>query len=282
MLPLRYVDEDFRVQLRLVHMGMYASAFNNRQLAGTLNDLLATQLRLPSNSCLQLMQDRAEYGLLAADTMIGMLGKAAPMNCLSHTLDHCGEHMSTPYSTQFLSTLNTLMAHSHVAKAAWLNLTGKTWKRRSPTRWWSAFETDISVAKHLDKIESLLQHNRLQDTATVKQMKALWTPDFQAIVAFELTVLEAAATTFVQTTYQLEANTAESNFIAFDLLDRLSTAKTVLLPDMQYPEIRKVAYKMAIEDQSPPAKASQVRDSTFNTSNTAHCYQHQACIAFAR
>ena len=90
-------------------------------------------------------------------------------------------------------------------------------------------------------ITAFLRTEKLQESEHVKSMQVLWRlgPSKRAIM-FELTCLVAAAKPFVQATYQLEGD-GPLSMIAYDVIERLSSIGTELLPDMVFPDIQKLA-----------------------------------------
>lgn len=133
---LRYVDVDLVIHQRLVHLGHYAAAFNNRELARVINRLLSITLHVRDEHVVQFQLDRAEAGLVAVDTLQTLYSNAAAGSCLSHTLDHCGEHVLLPTARKFFNSLNSLMSSSHQAQGAWKGLTGNTFGSKSKTRYY--------------------------------------------------------------------------------------------------------------------------------------------------
>jgi hypothetical protein len=126
------VTEQMDIQQRLVHLGFYKSSFNNRTLAGAINQLL--QITLQVNTVVQFQLDRAEAGLVAVDSLLNVHAEAAPGACLSHTLDHCGDHIKLPTAKAFFTSLTTLMSKSLMARQTWTAASGKAFGSKSKTR----------------------------------------------------------------------------------------------------------------------------------------------------
>lgn len=241
-------------------MGLYAGAFDNRALAGTLVKLLTSPpLDLGFTQIIQLQMDRAEYCLVAGDTLQVLMINAAASGCLSHTLCHCGEQMAFPRLQTIRSVLNGLMAHSLNARAIWLLVMGRTYKAISKTRWWSWYETSISMQEGLPLFRQWLLHERLNDNKTVKKLRSMWTPELETVVDFEMTVLQAAAGPFVKATYRLESDQASNAFVAYDILTDLQAMQTVQMPNMDFPAIQIAAIKLAAAGLAPPQQTEVCR-----------------------
>ena len=62
------------------------------------------------------------------------------IGCFSHTFDHVGAKFNTPTLTKVMKHWILLFAHSPRAKLMWIDLTGRSPKTYSSTRWWSKWE----------------------------------------------------------------------------------------------------------------------------------------------
>eukprot|EP00611_Tribonema_gayanum_P022155 TRINITY_DN4396_c0_g1_i1.p1 TRINITY_DN4396_c0_g1~~TRINITY_DN4396_c0_g1_i1.p1 ORF type:complete len:421 (+),score=100.00 TRINITY_DN4396_c0_g1_i1:497-1759(+) len=236
---LRFVDEHMTIQQRLVHMGHYARAFDNRQLAGALVTLLMTTLAVKQDNVIQFQIDRSETGLVAVDTLQNIYHSASAGACLAHTLDHCGEHVLLPTAQTFCSSLSALMSKSLVAKQLWLTVTGTMLRSKSKTRWWSEFEVLMQVlaaeqqweaASKGSAIETFLEKAAAKVNKNNTITKSL-VPKWQIkanrrAILFELVCLQAAAKPFVQATYLLEGD-GPLAMITYDVIRGLETVVTL-------------------------------------------------------
>jgi len=62
------------------------------------------------------------------------------VGCLSHTIDHVGEHLSVPVLNDFIKGWIGIFSHSPKTRLAWRTLTSLPPPSYSATRWWSKFE----------------------------------------------------------------------------------------------------------------------------------------------
>ena len=60
--------------------------------------------------------------------------------CFSHTLDNVGNHLVIPTLVEFGSLWIRMFRHSCKAKLLWKDLTGRTPRSYSETRWWPKWE----------------------------------------------------------------------------------------------------------------------------------------------
>lgn len=243
-----------------MHFGKYAEAFDNRALAGTLVKVLTSPpLDFSFEQFVQLLMDRAEYGLVAADTLQCLMPTVSAHGCLSHTLDHVGEHMAFPHLHEARSVLNALMSKSLNARSTWQIVTGTTFKRVSKTRWWSEFETSVLMHEALPRFTEWLQHPKLNDNKTVQKLKSLWQPVFQTVVDYELTVMKATAEPFVKATYRLEGDQSSNAFVAYDIIEGLSAIQATQLPNMDFPAVQDLAFDLAARGVTPPYIQVRIR-----------------------
>ena len=77
--------------------------------------------------------------------------------CFSHTLDNVGNHFKVPDLLSFGSLWIRLFKHSHRAKLIWQELTGRTQKSYSETRWWSKWEVFEQLLVQFGDVEQFLQ-----------------------------------------------------------------------------------------------------------------------------
>ena len=83
------------------------------------------------------MKDGTSVNQAAMNHIKFVFPKMLSVVCFSHTLDNVGKHFKVPDLLSFGSLWIRLFKHSHRAKLIWQELTGRTPKSYSETRWWS-------------------------------------------------------------------------------------------------------------------------------------------------
>ena len=86
------------------------------------------------------MRDRASVNNVALRAIKVIFPNILDIGCFSHTFDHVGAKFNTPTLTKVMKHWILLFAHSPRAKLMWIDLTGRSPKTYSSTRWWSKWE----------------------------------------------------------------------------------------------------------------------------------------------
>ena len=258
MLCPRYIDSNLNIHQRLVHLGHYEDAFNNRELAGVLTDLLLNTLGVQRADVVLFQADRASCNTAAVSTLHSLFTNSSPGGCMSHTLTHCGEHIKMPSAKALFSALNNLLSRSLAAKVLWRKLTGHAWRNKSKTRWWSEWECLKDLLGKLDHLQTFLTSPKLSESEFAQTAAALWErPESRRAATFELQCVVSVAEPFVAATYQLEGDGALA-LITFDIVSSLCMTLVTALPNMEFPAVRKLAHKNAVDLHLPPGTRAEV------------------------
>lgn len=283
-----------KVEQRLMNVRLYLASFNNRQLAGELNHIVVQELGVEGRDVVMLQLDRAEYGLVAADTLLTIFYKACAGNCISHTLTHCGEHLHEPTSAKLLAAVLAYLKRSSPGRRAWGETIGPLLRTISDTRWWSYCEAAGELLAVLDPTEgeskfpsflNLAAKSKAgspQAGANLTKMVRLWNvaAPHRTAITFELAAMQDVCRPFVSSTYILEGDGPVS-LVAYDLLMGLQGKMELQYPDMEFPNVRRLARKYALEGQAPPTAASQVKltlDCFVRLAPPDICYINLFCI----
>ena len=137
MILIRFVDENWHIQQRVVRLMLLAKSLSGEEVARQLIVSLTTELGIASNLLIAAMRDRASVNNVAIRTLSIVFPKVLDIGCFSHTLDHVGEHMKTPVLEEFMKGWVGLFSRSPKARLAWNSLAGVPVPGYSDTRWWS-------------------------------------------------------------------------------------------------------------------------------------------------
>lgn len=147
---VRYVDENWVIQQRLVRIDVVAKSVTAVQLSRVLMECLFTRLQLRGQQILAIVRDGVSVNGAAINNMRPFLPNALDVVCFSHTLDNVGDHFDTPVLEQFGQHWIRLFATSCKAKLLWKEMTGEAARSFSETRWWSRWEVYHQVSSDLE------------------------------------------------------------------------------------------------------------------------------------
>ena len=134
---IRFVDESFVIQQRLVRLQLLAKSMTGEEIAREIINSLSVQYNISSKIVVAMMHDRAACNGVALRTSKVVFPTIVDVGCFSHTLDLVGDRFSTPYLSSFSLSW---ISHSPKAKLLWRERTGQSYQGYSATRWWSKFE----------------------------------------------------------------------------------------------------------------------------------------------
>lgn len=134
---LRFISDEFSVEQRLVRLQMLAKSMKGEEIARELISILSVTYGIGPTFLLAAMRDRASVNNVALTTLKIVYPMLVDVGCYSHTIDHVGDHFSTPTLSEFISAWVTLFSHSPKSRLLWRERTGRSMATYSSTRWWS-------------------------------------------------------------------------------------------------------------------------------------------------
>ena len=84
---VRYVDDSFTIQQRLIRLQLLAKAMSGEEIACELINVLSAQYSITSNKLIAVMRDRAACNSVALRTIKIVYLSIIDVGCFSHTLD---------------------------------------------------------------------------------------------------------------------------------------------------------------------------------------------------
>ena len=129
---VRFVDDQWTVQQRLVRLDVVAKSVNAEELARVLQACLI-DFTIHGHRVLGCTRDGVAVNGAALEKLQIFCPKMVQITCVSHTLDNVGERFDTPTVDEFGQLWTSLFAHSSKAKLLWQQLTGTTMKSYSAT-----------------------------------------------------------------------------------------------------------------------------------------------------
>lgn len=204
---LRFVDDSFTIQQRLVSIQLLAKSLTGEEIACELVKVLSTTYSIEPNMLLASMRDGASSNGVAMRTMKIVYPKVLDVLCFSHTLNRVGEHFKVPNLLEFMSAWVVMFSHSPKARLRWKQLTGRSMATYSDTRWWSKWEVMHQVMVHYGDVEPFLLGNSDIAPATNKKL-VTFLQDKQKNTYFQLELASIIdwGEHFVKATYFLEGD----------------------------------------------------------------------------
>ena len=116
VIVLRFVDEKWNLQQRVVQLMLLAKSMSGEELARQLLVCLSTELAISSDNLLACMRDVRKLKIV--------FPKLVDIGCFSHTIYHIGERFNTPVLNDFMKTWIGIVSRSTKSRLAWQTKTG--------------------------------------------------------------------------------------------------------------------------------------------------------------
>ena len=204
---LRFV-EDWCVKQRVSKLLLLVKSLTGKHVARLLVESLSTELGIASHLVIAAMHDRASVNAVAMHTVSVLYNRMFDFGCLSHTIDHVGEHLSLPVLNDFIKGWIGIFSHSPKMRLAWRTLTGLPPPSNSATRWWSKFEVVNQVHDTFGDVTTFLNDHSI-DLPPVSRGKLIHILNDAAKLRklkMELAITVDAMKPFVCATYDLEGD----------------------------------------------------------------------------
>lgn len=156
----RWVTLDLKIVERLVEMGKYQHGFNHEELAGAVLKILAKYNidfgqrehgRITRNSqVLAFQRDRCSVNSAAITILNRNLVGSKDMECLSHTIQHCGDHLAVPILLRVKQDLCALIKESYHTQVHFLTTIGFQFRHPGNTRWFGTYEVYVVIKENFD------------------------------------------------------------------------------------------------------------------------------------
>lgn len=203
---LRFITDELEIHQRVCRLKLLAKSLSGDELAHQIISCLSTDLSIPCNLLVAAMRDRASVNRAAMRTVKVVYSSLLDIGCMSHTLDHVGEHMHTPILDKFIKAWIALFACSPKAKLAWRTTTGFSAPSYSATRWWSKFEVIHQVLKAFGDILPSLKSDNLPPASSDKLLEIISDLPMQRKLQMEMAVTVGSMEPFVKACYSLEGD----------------------------------------------------------------------------
>ena len=113
---VRFLDDDWGIQQRLIKIDICEKAVNAEGLAHVLNECLSVDYGITGNSLLAAMKDGASVNQAAMEQIKFIFPMVISVVWFSHTLDNVGNHFQIPTLREFGNLWIRMFSHSHKAK----------------------------------------------------------------------------------------------------------------------------------------------------------------------
>ena len=202
--------DDWNIKQRVTKLMLFAKSLTGENVARLLVESLCTELGLGCNAVIAAMHDRASVNTVAMHTISVVYNCIFDVGCLSHTIDHVGEHLSVQVLNDFIKVWITLFSHSPKTRLAWTTLTGLRPPSYSPTRWWSKFEVINQIHDIFGDVTLFFNDPTIDLPAVSKRklINILNDPAKCRKLKVELAITVDALKPFVCATYNLEGDGA--------------------------------------------------------------------------
>lgn len=242
---LRFVDQDWCVQQRLVRVQMLAKSLSGEELARELISVLSITYSIRPNSLLAAMRDGASVNNVAIRTLQVVYPLLIDIRCFSHTIDHVGGRFQTPTLSEFITLWICLFSHSPKTRLLWKSKTGRAMSSYSSTRWWSKWEVVKQVMLYFTDIDPFLREN--DDLAPHLRRKLLAffdNPQITSKLKVEIAATVDWGEPFVKACYTLEGD-GPLSFECFEIIDQVKASVVT----ENIPNVRAVAQSLT---KQPP------------------------------
>ena len=253
---VRFVSDNWSILQRLIRLDICAKSVNAQDLAHVLNDCLSVDYQARGNSLLATMKDGASVDQAALNHIKFVFPKMLSVVCFSHTLDNVGNHFKVPDLLSFGSLWIHLFKHSHRAKLIWQELTGRTPKSYSETRWWSKWEAFEQLLLQFGDVQQFLQEAETAKLAP-QIRETLSDQESQINLQLQLAAIVDVGHHFVTAAYHLEGDGP----LVFSCYEKLqAVAEACRVP--HFSSVRAVSTAIATEDPTQNVATLEQRERT--------------------
>ena len=242
---VRFVSDNWSIVQRHIRLDICAKSVNAQDLAHVLNDCLSVDYQVQGNSLLATMKDGASVNQAALNHIKFVFPKMLSVVYFS-TLDNVGNHFKVPDLLSFGSLWIHLFRHSHTAKLIWQELTGRTPKSYSETRWWSKWEVFEQSLVQFGDVEQFLQEAeaaKLTPQIVPQIRETLSDQESRINLQLQLAAIVDVGHHFATATYYLEGDGP----LVFSCCAKLqAVAEACCVP--RFPNVRAVSTATATEN----------------------------------
>ena len=247
---VRFLDDEWCIQQRLIRLRTVAKAVNAPQLAQVINECLATQFQHPAELLVAMMRDGASVNTAAIRALSVFYPNVLDVVCASHILNNAGQHFDFPLLQEFTRLWISLFAHSARVKLAWKARTGKAMRSHSETWWWSKWEILHQVSLYFGDVVPFLEDNQDVSANTTQQLFAILQDPVQlSTLRLQLAATVDAGKYFVSATYVLEGDGP----LIFECHSHLQAVATAM-DQKDFCSLKAVAREIAATDDNQTAQ----------------------------
>ena len=186
---MRYVDDNWDSQRRLVRIDVVSKSVTAVELAQVLMERLFTELKFRGRQLIGAMRDGPSVNGAAIARLRDFMPNLVDVTCFSHMSDNVGKRFETPVLDEFGQHWVRLFSSSCKAKLLWAERTGCTPKSYSETRWWSRWEVYKRLLECFSKVRPFLDDNTAVAPKVTQHLRAMMDDEKQ----LQLLKLELAA-----------------------------------------------------------------------------------------
>jgi hypothetical protein len=231
---LRFVDPDFRIQQRLVKLGMLAKSPDAQQLARFINSTLASYGISPERIRVSISDSAAINGA-AMDQLAGLWEWHLRIGCFSHCLSNAGQKLVTPELDAFMEKLSSMFNMSNTPKILWREVVGYGWIAYCDHRWWAWYEVCVALRPHWAKLPAFLSRlNEEKACPASYQFLIAHFREHDRVMAYQLALTLDIGNRFAAATYELESDGFLAPLVYEKILE-LSSFGATFVTNKQYP-----------------------------------------------
>ena len=243
---LRFIDDDFKIQQRLVRMMFLMKSLTGEETARELINVLSVLFSIPPHLLLAAMRDGASVNGVAMRTVSIVYPHVLDIGCVSHTLDLVGGRFKIPVLSSFVSLWISRFSHSPETRALWKEQTGKSMASFSKTRWWSRWEVMYQIMVQFGDVLPFLTNADLGSTVTRSNLLAMVQNTQQhQFLRVELASVVDCAHPIVKATYRLEGDGP----LIFQAYEEIATVREAVR-SAHYPSLLAVTQQIANGDSN--------------------------------
>lgn len=156
---------------RVLKLSMLRQSMTAEHMVSEINRVVVHEYGLDPTRCRAFMADGCSANLLALDSLKIIFNNAVPIRCFSHMFNNIGKRLKAPDLDAFLGKLYTLLAHSPLAKALFLEEAGVAAPSTPGHRWGSRYECDERLALNWPGVVKFVAKYRSEDDVKSKTVK---------------------------------------------------------------------------------------------------------------
>lgn len=125
---VRFVDDEWNVQQRLIRLQVLAKSLKANELAQCLIQSLAVECSIRPGVLLAAMKDGAAVNHAALEQVKFFFPQLLDITCFSHTIKNVGKHFKFRVLDRFSQLWVSMFSHSAAVRLVWKTITRNSYE----------------------------------------------------------------------------------------------------------------------------------------------------------